>query len=862
MYTDPIYFCILKPQEEQRDWGVLVFNAKLTWGCSLQTKMRILSPILILLLSVSLAVPADAQTSPIAINGELDLSNWDFADAGQTSLSGEWLFAWQQLVDPTNDIPFPSNDVFPVPGVWNGKRIGETSLSPTGYASYQLTLRLPPNAPSLHVALPEFNMAYEFWANGQLLSSVGTVGTSASTEVAKSTPKRVQLPAAETVTLTLLISNHYHMEGGIARALQIDLSERILRNYELKLLFNFFTLGALFFLGLHYLIIYTYRHREIEHLLYGLLAWVFLLRLVVTNQLSYVVFDHPHIFSTRTSYLTMFLAPTLYVKFLHSMFPKDVSRWFANGMLAIGILGTMFVMVTQPLLFTLTRNTFTIVTQLMILYAVFAIGLAAYRRHQDAALVLILVVIFGSAMLHDTFMYQRLIESFDVAPFGFLAFMFGHAAILGRRINRALVREIEVSNELAVLTESLQQKVKERTSVLADKVALLQVQEKELAIAKIAAETANTAKTRFLYAASHDLQQPVHALNLFIEVLNERIVKGNWETIVEKMQLALGSLNKLLGDLGEVSRLESGLIVPNKNAFALHPYFESLVREFELICTNKGLQLRFVPTSLWCYSDPEMFNRIMRNLLTNAIKYTETGKILIGCRRRGSEISVEVWDTGVGIPLESQQIIFEEFHRVNPEQQKESSVGLGLSIVRQLSALLEHRLELESVPGSGSCFRLIADRAQPLSSAATEGNSAPFDSTLIANKLVLCIDDDASVRASMSELFQAWGAQIHCAANLSEAQRIVTETHANGNNIDLIITDYLLENATTGLEVIESLRDKFGTKLPPVIVVTAEKSAAIHREIALHNYDCLFKPMSVGTLTFLLAKLFSKYRLA
>ena len=839
---------------------MLVFNEELSkWGWQ-QTRIRLLSLIFMLLLGVSLAAPADGQTSPLAVNGELDLGSWNFSDEGQASLSGEWRFAWLQLVDPSSDTPFPGNDVFPVPGVWNGKRIGETSLSATGYASYQLTLQLPPNAPSLHVALPEFNMAYEFWANGQLLSSVGSVGTSATTEIAKSTPKRVQLPAAETITITLLISNHYHMEGGIVRALQIDLSERILRNYELKLLFNFFTLGALFFLGLHYLIIYTYRHREIEHLLYGLLAWVFLLRLVVTNQLSYVVFDHPHIFSTRTSYLTMFLAPTLYVKFLHSMFPKDVSRWLANGMLAIGIAGTMFVMVTQPLLFTLTRNTFTIVTQLMILYAIFAIGLAAYRRHQDAFLVLILVVIFGSAMLHDTFMYQRLIESFDIAPFGFLAFMFGHAAILGRRINRALVREMKVSQELAELTESLQQKVEERTSVLADKVALLQVQEKELALAKISAETANTAKTRFLYAASHDLRQPVHALNLFVEVLNERIVKGNWETIVDKIQLALGSLNKLLGDLGEVSRLESGLIVPNKSAFALNPYFESLVQEFELICTNKGLRLRFVPTSLWCYSDPEMFNRIMRNLLSNAIKYTETGKILIGCRRRGSEIRVEVWDTGVGIPLESLQTIFVEFHRVNPEQQKESSVGLGLSIVRQLTALLEHKLEVVSVPGSGSCFSLIAARAQPQILNENLGTSTAFDPAVIANRVVLCIDDDASVRASMSELFQAWGAQIHCAADLSEAQRIVTETHANGNHVDLIITDYLLENATTGLEVIDSLRDQFGAGLPPVIVVTAEKSAAIHREIALHNYDFLLKPMSVATLTCLLAKLFSKYR--
>lgn len=821
--------------------------------------MRLLSFLFTLFLHASLGSPAIAQTMPEAINGELDLSNWNFEDAGETFLSGEWRFAWRQLVDPTSDTPFPGNDVFPVPGVWNGKRLGDTSLSGTGYASYQLILRLPSHTPSLHVALPEFNMAYEFWANGQLLSSAGSVGTSVTTEVAKSMPIRVALPKAETVTLTLLISNHYHMEGGIARALRIGLSEHILRDYERQLYFNFFTLGALFFLGLHYLIIYTYRHREIEHLLYGLLAWVFLLRLVVTNQLTYVVLDHPHILSTRISYLTMFLGPTLYVKFLHSMFPKDVSRWLANGMLAIGIIGTMFVMITQPILFTLTRNTFTIVTQLMIIYSVFAIGLAVYRRHQDAILVLMLVVIFGAAILHDTLMYQRLIESVDIAPFGFLAFMFGHAAILGRRINRALAREIKVSNELAILTDSLQQKIEERTCVLADKVALLQVQEKELAIAKVAAESANTAKTRFLYAASHDLRQPVHALNLFIEVLNERIVKGNWEPIVDKIQLSLRSLNKLLGDLGEVSRLESGLIVPDKKAFALHPYFESLVREFELICSNKGLQLRFVPTSLWCYSDPEMFNRIMRNLLSNAIKYTETGKILIGCRRRGSSIRIEVWDTGVGITQESQKVIFEEFYRVNPAQQKESSVGLGLSIVRQLTALLKHRLEVVSVPGRGSCFSLIAERAEPQTLTADPGTNAVFNATMIANRVVLCIDDDASVRASMSALFQDWGARIHCAADLSEARRAVRDAQDNGNQVDLIITDYLLENAITGLEVIDALSDQFPVRQPHVIVVTAEKSAAIQQEIARHHYDCLLKPMSVTALTSLLANLFSNY---
>ncbi len=355
------------------------------------------------------------------------------------------------------------------------------------------------------------------------------------------------------------------------------------------------------------------------------------------------------------------------------------------------------------------------------------------------------------------------------------------------------------------------------------------------------AELANLAKSKFLAAASHDLRQPIHAQGLFLEVIG----RGALSVIQRDMLANARATNKasaeMLNTLLDFSRIEAGVVVPHIQPVVLQTVLNKIESELAPVATAKGLFYRTRETRAAAMCDPMLLELILRNLVSNAIRYTTKGGVLVACRTRGHEVWLEVWDTGIGIAPEQQQEIFREFHQLgNPERDRNKGLGLGLAIVDGLTRMLGHRLTLASVPGKGSLFRL----ALPVSDAVTVKNVPTAESTAMVplGLSVLVIDDDAAVRVGMVQLLRDWGCQCVAADTIEEAV-----DWARHNRPDVLISDYRLRDQRNGAEAIATLRSLLGNDLP-ALLITGDTAPERLREAQSSGVPLLHKPVTALTL--------------
>jgi signal transduction histidine kinase/CheY-like chemotaxis protein len=339
--------------------------------------------------------------------------------------------------------------------------------------------------------------------------------------------------------------------------------------------------------------------------------------------------------------------------------------------------------------------------------------------------------------------------------------------------------------------------------------------------ARAAAETANRTKSQLLAAASHDLRQPLHALGLYTAALSARAAGAEWRPLVGSVQRAVAALEGQFEQLLDLSRLESGALSPVPSRIALQPLLARVMAELEPHAQAKGLVLRVAPTRAAVQSDTAMLERIIRTLAVNAIRSTAAGGVLIGARRRGEAIAIDVIDTGVGIAPSHQARIFEEFYQVRDSRSDgvHAGMGLGLAIVRRLAALLEHRVEVASRVGRGSRFRIVAPRAATGSDALaracnyrTAERPAP---TAIPGALVGVIDDDPASVDAMSTLLTTWGAEV---ARGEDLETMLAALGAIERYPDLVVADLRLADGRSGVDAIQRLRDELGVPVPALLV--------------------------------------------
>lgn len=396
---------------------------------------------------------------------------------------------------------------------------------------------------------------------------------------------------------------------------------------------------------------------------------------------------------------------------------------------------------------------------------------------------------------------------------------------------------------------------------LLDEIARREILETALTIeknaaerARDAAEAASRAKSRFLAAASHDLRQPMHALSLFAATLVERLRYPEVRQIADQMQASITSLTSLLDALLDISKLDAGTVKPQVLNFRLQEIFDGIHRDFVARALDKGIRLRVVPTSAVVKSDPLLLARIVRNLVSNAVNYTREGGVLVGARRRGRLVRIEVWDTGPGIPEAERERIFEEFYQIgNPERDRSKGLGLGLAIVRRLADLLRHGLEFRSRPGRGTVFAITV----PASSLHAEVNAAASEPPGVpvlpapGNPVVVLIEDERIIREATRTLLCDWGCTVVACASAIAAR---AELAQRGLRPDLILADYRLAGGHTGIEAIDLLHATFGPDIPAVLI-TGDAAAEHLKEAEERGLSLLHKPVPPAKLRALIASI-------
>lgn len=365
-----------------------------------------------------------------------------------------------------------------------------------------------------------------------------------------------------------------------------------------------------------------------------------------------------------------------------------------------------------------------------------------------------------------------------------------------------------------------------------------------LARAKDIAENASASKSRFMAAASHDLRQPMQALAMFVDVLSGQPHDKDTSEIVEKIQASSKSLQSLLNSLLDISKLEADLIEPAVRPFSIGELTSQLAEEIEPLAKKKGLRLVHVGSDIPVRSDPGLLNRILRNLLTNAVDNTDSGRIVFGCRRRGATLSIEVWDTGPGIPESQRTRIFEEFYQGNPANGKtRGGLGLGLTIVDRLVKMLRHRVEVSSGALGGSVFRVFVPVSKPGAEKFEEARKVKRQDPA-PGALVVGIDDDPTVRDAMNLLLESWGFNSVTASSAKEAMQRLAEEERSP---DLIIADYQLDQGEKGSRAIRDIQNQLGEEIPGLLL-TGDIEPGQLKEAAESGFKVIQKPIQPDML--------------
>jgi Na+/proline symporter/CheY-like chemotaxis protein len=404
-----------------------------------------------------------------------------------------------------------------------------------------------------------------------------------------------------------------------------------------------------------------------------------------------------------------------------------------------------------------------------------------------------------------------------------------------------ITASVAAAEALERANETLERRVRERTEEL----TRLNV---ALARAKGEADAANISKTKFLAAASHDILQPLNAARLYVTSLIERQGERQDRRLVDNIDASLEAVEEIFGALLDMSRLDTGAMRPEFASFRIDELMRQIELEFAPLAAAKGLELKYVPCSLVVRSDRRLLRRLVQNLVSNAIKYTPSGRVLLGCRRRGESLRIDVYDTGVGIPQSKQRDIFVEFHRLDQGAKIARGLGLGLSIVERVARVLDCEVEVKSGLAGGSHFAVSV----PLSNAAPVELPARDDMRIdpgqLAGTMALCIDNEPSVLDGMETLLHGWGCEVIKAPDLALALVAIGESLTMPNGL---LVDYHLDHGT-GIEAIIALRHRCGDL--PAILITADRSPAVRERARAEGIQLLHKPIKPAALRALLAQ--------
>ena len=369
--------------------------------------------------------------------------------------------------------------------------------------------------------------------------------------------------------------------------------------------------------------------------------------------------------------------------------------------------------------------------------------------------------------------------------------------------------------------------------------------------AKIDAERANKAKSLFLASASHDLRQPLNAMQMYIAALQSKVKDKEILRIIEDINSVSISTARLLNALLDVSELEAGAIKPRFESFSVNNMLISIFQSFLPLAKDKGLNFRVVPSSLYVRSDPALLERILGNFMSNAIRYTNKGSVLIGCRKRGDKVVIEVWDTGCGISDDQMSLIYEDFYQIeNKERDRGKGLGLGLALAKRLSESLEHKIVSKSTFGSGSCFSVLVNIGEK---TVDENQDESFMNIMnLSGTNILLVEDDMDVLKATKQLLESWGCKVKTARNKDEVMNFIKENPYD--NPDIILADNRLPGDASGIDITYLIQEKLQASIPCVIM-TGDVERNHVQSIIDQGFPVLLKPIQPAKFRAMLSHL-------
>ena len=369
--------------------------------------------------------------------------------------------------------------------------------------------------------------------------------------------------------------------------------------------------------------------------------------------------------------------------------------------------------------------------------------------------------------------------------------------------------------------------------------------------AKIDAERANKAKSLFLASASHDLRQPLNAMQMYIAALQSKVKDKEILRIIEDINSVSMSTARLLNALLDVSELEVGAIKPRFESFSVNNMLISIFQSFLPLAKDKGLNFRVVPSSLYVRSDPALLERILGNFMSNAIRYTNKGSVLIGCRKRGDKVVIEVWDTGCGISDDQMSLIYEDFYQIeNKERDRGKGLGLGLALAKRLSESLEHKIVSKSTFGSGSCFSVLVNIGEK---TVDENQDESFMNIMnLSGANILLVEDDMDVLKATKQLLESWGCKVKTARNKDEVMNFIKENPYD--NPDIILADNRLPGDASGIDITYLIQEKLQASIPCVIM-TGDVERNHVQSIIDQGFPVLLKPIQPAKFRAMLSHL-------
>ena len=783
----------------------------------------------VLFLGSSQKQNASAIPKPVAHRGVLDLSSWDFDSQGPVELDGEWEFYWKEFLFP-EDFQLqekPGREHFiSIPAVWNGYADYGDPLPGAGYATFRLRLQLPPSVSLLSIKTKDTATAYKLWAGNRLLAQNGIVASTQNGMTPQYLPLLASFPVFDRSTdLILQVSNFYHRNGGPWTSFLLGTESQLRHVREVLLGQEIFLAGSLLVMGLYHVGLYAFRRTDFSFLWLGIFCLVLMLRILSSGERLLVYYwNFPWEFASKIEYLTFYILPGIFTSFLVSLYPEETPRTFVRTSHVFTIGFSCIVLMSPTKIYSHTVNYYYIVTIVSCLAYIVILSRASFKKREGALALLLGLLLFGITVVNDILFQSHLIDSRDLVPLGGFTFILFQVIILSQRYSKALT-------------------------------------------AKEAAELANDAKSQFLSTMSHELRTPLNGILGYTQILKCHDLSASTQEFHEGIDVIERSGNhllKLINEILDLSKIEAGKTELHYDECSLLDILEGMCAVIDIQAQKKGL--RFTRTFEGDFParilvDERRLSQVLLNLLGNAVKFTSRGDIVFhvsslgsvehsfsfGKHRTEASFRFNVEDSGPGIPEERLKDIFSPFFQLDEHARSGEGSGLGLTISKQLIALMGGSLEAENLSGRGCRFAFelrfpICDTYRSKLSV-TPTKICGYTWNAQRPIRILVVDDLWESRLVLSGLLAPLGFELYEAHDGKQGVEMASEVQP-----DVILMDLLMP-FVDGYEAIRQIRALQIETLLKIFVV----SANILPDTLEHVQDAggdavLKKPLSFETL--------------